>query len=220
MSAIYNAFCDYLGFLRAALYVEHSGMNLDPMHTFRNVIERQLVYLDEEIAQKVQRYQGELLLFWNWAQESLGNKGEAARQKIQERLDTEIPAYLPRLRQDINEVVDLEAWRDARRRQAGAQLHTLLDRIKREARNFEKLRDGKPPFSEYTEVTPFELLERDLKPVSDLRDYRRLVEELLAELTRVQAMPHGKKDVTVFLPLVERLEKILEADVKGYPKTK
>jgi hypothetical protein len=107
LSAIYNAFCDYLGFLRAALYVKHSGMNLNPMHTFRNLIERQMVYLDEEIAQKVQRYQGELLLFWNWAQETLGKVGEAARQKIQERLDTEIPAYLPRLRQDINEVVDL-----------------------------------------------------------------------------------------------------------------
>jgi pyrimidine deaminase RibD-like protein len=220
LGAIYNAFCDYLGFLRAALYVKHSGMNLDPMHTFWDVIERQMVYLDEEIAQKVQRYQGELLLFWNWAQESLGKEGEAARQKIQERLDTEIPAYLPRLRQDINEVVDRKAWRDERRRQAGPQLHTLLDRIKREARNFENLRDGTPPFSEYTEVTPFELLERDLKPVSDLPEYRRLVEELLAEITRVQAMPRGQKDVTVFLPMIERLEKTLEVDVKGYPKTK
>ena len=217
---IYNAFCDYLGFLRAALYVKHFGMNLDPMHTFRNVIERQMVYLDEEISQKVERYEGELLLFWNWAQESLSKEGEAARQMIQWRLDTEIPAYLPRLRQDINDVVDLEAWRDERRRQAGPQLHTLLGRIKREARNFEKLRDGKPPFSEYTEVTPFELLERDLMPVSDLREYRGLAEELLAEITRVQAVPRGQKDVTVLLPLIKRLEKKLEADVKGYPNTK
>jgi pyrimidine deaminase RibD-like protein len=220
LSAIYNAFCDYLDFLRIALYVKDSGRNLDPMHTFHKIIERQIVYLDDATVQKVQRYQGELLLFWNWAQESLGREGEAARQKIQERLDTEIPAYLPRLRQDINEVVNPDGWREERRRQAGPQLHTLLDRIKREASNFEELRDGKPPFSEYMEVTPFELLERDLKPVSDLRDYRRLVEELLAEITRVQAMPRGQKDVTVFLPLVERLEKMLEADVKGYPKTK
>ena len=132
----------------------------------------------------------------------------------------EIPNYLPRLRTDINEVVDREAWRDERRRQAGPQLHTLLDRIKRESRNFEKLRDGKPPFSEYTEVTPFELLERDLKPISDLHEYRSLVEELLAEIARVQVMPRGQKVVTVFLPLIERLEKLLEADVKGYPKAK
>jgi hypothetical protein len=115
---------------------------------------------------------------------------------------------------------DLKAWREERRKQAGPQFHTLLDRIKRESGNFDKLREGKPPFSEYTEVTPFELLERDLKPVSDQRGYRRLVNKLLAEISRVQAMPRGQKDVTVFLPLVERLEKMLEADVKGYPKTK
>src|SRR5262249_49187358 len=60
---------------------------------------------------------------------------------------------------------DLKAWRDERRKQAGDQLHTLLDRIRRERRNFEELRDGKPPFSEYTEVTPFELLEKALTPI-------------------------------------------------------
>lgn len=64
-----------------------------------------------------------------------------------------------------------------------------------------------------------ELLERDLKPVSTLPDYRMLVEEILAEIARVQAMPQGEKDMTVFLPLIEGLEKILEADVKRYPKT-
>ncbi|MFL5243151.1 MAG: deaminase [Gemmataceae bacterium] len=105
LDMIYNAFCDYLDFLRVALYVKHTRMNMDPMHTFHNIIERQIVYLADETVEKVQRYQGELLSFWNWAQESLDKEGEAARPKIQERLDTEIPAYLPRLRQDINEVV-------------------------------------------------------------------------------------------------------------------
>jgi hypothetical protein len=112
--AIYNAFCDFLRFLRSALYVENSRMNLDPMYTFQNVIERQIVYLDDATAQKVQRYQGELLLFWNWAIESLSKEGEAARKKIQERLDTEIPAYLPWLRQNINDVVDPEYRINAR----------------------------------------------------------------------------------------------------------
>jgi hypothetical protein len=38
---IYTAFCDYLVFLRQALYFERSeGMNLDPMHAFGNTIER------------------------------------------------------------------------------------------------------------------------------------------------------------------------------------
>jgi len=65
LGVIYNAFCDYLDFLRVGLYVRHPGMNVDPMHTFRNIIERQIVYLDDGMAETVQRYQGELLVFWN-----------------------------------------------------------------------------------------------------------------------------------------------------------
>jgi hypothetical protein len=115
---------------------------------------------------------------------------------------------------------DLKAWRDQRRVNAGPQLNTLLDRIKRERRNFDELLEGKPPFGKHTEVTPFELLEKALTPISDLSSYRGLVKKLLAEIARVQEMPLGKKNLARFMPLVEQLEKKLEHDVKGYPQPK
>jgi hypothetical protein len=104
--SIYEAFCDYLDFLRRALYVRHAGMNMDPMHEFRNKIERQMLYLDDAMAQKISQYQGELLVFWNTAMTSLSTEGESARGKIQQQLDFEIPAYLPRLQEDINRCLD------------------------------------------------------------------------------------------------------------------
>src|ERR1700732_4320209 len=63
--AIYNAFCDYLKFLRRVFYVKRTeGINLDPMHEFREMVERQMLYLDDAMAQKISQYQGELLVFW------------------------------------------------------------------------------------------------------------------------------------------------------------
>jgi hypothetical protein len=104
---IYGAFCDYLQFLRKVLYVKNiEGMNMDPMHEFRNVIERQMLYLDDSMADKISQYQGELLLFWNTAAKKLATEGEEARPKIQQQLDFEIPAYLPRLQEDINQWLD------------------------------------------------------------------------------------------------------------------
>jgi len=114
---------------------------------------------------------------------------------------------------------DLKAWRDERRNQAGPQLRKLLDCIRNEADNFDKLHNGKPPFSQYTEIKPFELLKKDLQPISDLWGYRRWVKKLLAEISRVEAMPTGQKNVVAFLPLVKKLEQKLEVDVKGYPKS-
>src|SRR5579871_6072932 len=62
--AIYNGFCDYLIFIRHSFYPDRSrGLPLDPAHKFRDIIERQIVYLDDHTAGKVQRYQGELLGF-------------------------------------------------------------------------------------------------------------------------------------------------------------
>jgi hypothetical protein len=76
------------------------------MHDFHSTIERQLVYLDRSMASNVTKYQGELLQFWNWAVTSLSEQGESVRDAIRHRLDYEIPAYLPRLRADIDKVVD------------------------------------------------------------------------------------------------------------------
>jgi hypothetical protein len=103
---IYNGFCDVLDFLRRNLYAETTGVRMDPMHDFFRTIERQIVYLDDSMAEKVHRYQGELLQFWNWAIIVTSEEGEEARTKVRYKLDHEIPAYLPRLRQDINQFLD------------------------------------------------------------------------------------------------------------------
>ena len=116
---------------------------------------------------------------------------------------------------------DLKAWREERRKQSGPQLHTLLDRINGEQSNFDKLSEGnlsKNGFSQYTEITPFELLVKDLEPVSDLWGYRRLAKLLFVEIIRIQAMPCGKKDVACFMPLLKKLQAKLEMDVKGRAK--
>jgi hypothetical protein len=62
--------------------------------------------MDDSMAQKISQYQGELLLFWNTAMTHLSTEGESARERIQQQLDFEIPAYLPRLQEDINRFLD------------------------------------------------------------------------------------------------------------------
>ena len=103
--AIYEALRVYLAFLRRALYWENSRENLDPMHDFDRAIEQHIVYLDDRAAERVLRYKGELLLFWNWAVTSMCQEG-GAREGVRRKLDFEIPSCLPRLRQDINEWLD------------------------------------------------------------------------------------------------------------------
>ena len=106
LEAIYQAFCKYLDFLRQTLYLNNGNNCLDPMHDFRNTLEQQMLYLDDSMAQKISQYQGELMLFWNSAVRSLSAEGESARENIRRQLDFEIPAYLPRLQEDINEFLD------------------------------------------------------------------------------------------------------------------
>jgi hypothetical protein len=79
---------------------------MDPMHEFHKVIQNEIVYQDSEMASKIQRYQGELLLFWNWSITSLSGGGKTARASIQQRLDYEMPSYLQLLREDINKFAD------------------------------------------------------------------------------------------------------------------
>jgi hypothetical protein len=101
--AIYNAFCDYLAFLRGVFYRSRREPTcMDPMHAFNDAIQRQVVYLDDGMAAKVRGYQGELLQFWNWAISSGGDDEDERRR----RLDYEIPEYLRRLRVDINGFLD------------------------------------------------------------------------------------------------------------------
>jgi hypothetical protein len=105
--AIYNGFCDYLKFLRRVLYVKRTdGINMDPMHEFREILDRQMLYLDDAMTQRISQYQVELLVFWNAAEQKLSTEGESARESIRRQLDYEIPAYLPRLQEDINQCLD------------------------------------------------------------------------------------------------------------------
>lgn len=106
LEAFYAAFADYLDFLRRVLYTDHRDFDLTPMHEFRDTLERQFLYLDVVMANKVGRYQGELLKFWNESMISLSERGEDAREAIRQRLDFEIPAYLQKLREDINQFSD------------------------------------------------------------------------------------------------------------------
>jgi hypothetical protein len=61
--SIYEAFCDYLDFLRRRLYVKNAGMSMDPVHEFHNKIERQMLYLDDAMAQKISSIRERYLYF-------------------------------------------------------------------------------------------------------------------------------------------------------------
>ena len=103
---IYEAFRLYLDFLRRALYLPDSRMSLDPMWDFRTTVERNLVFLDDNLQRQVQQFSGELLLFWNWAHSQQRSTGPLGEDPVQRRLDYEVPTYLEKLRQVINQYAD------------------------------------------------------------------------------------------------------------------
>lgn len=72
------------------------------MHDFRNLLDRKLVFLDDELACRINNLSGELLLFWNWAQRRR-DEGEEGLQEVRNKLDYDIPGYLDKLRRIINE---------------------------------------------------------------------------------------------------------------------
>jgi hypothetical protein len=105
--AIYQAFETYLDFLRKHLYwdwkdQEEQAGPIDQIHDFPRAIQRQIMFLDDELAEKVLQFQSELQAVWN---DVLGNK-KIASEETRKRLDYEIPAYLPRLRRAINQSMD------------------------------------------------------------------------------------------------------------------
>jgi hypothetical protein len=103
---IYEAFMLYLDFLRRALYIPDTRTNLDPMWDFRTTVERNLVFLDDDLQSQVQEFSGELLQFWNWAHQQKRTPGPLGEDPVQKRLDYEIPTYLEKLRQVINRYAD------------------------------------------------------------------------------------------------------------------
>ena len=103
---IYEAFRLYLDFLRRALYVPESSASLDPMWDFRTIVDRNLVFLDDNLQLEVQQFSGELLQFWNWAHKQKRPLGPLGEDPVQKRLDYEIPKYLEKLRKVINQYAD------------------------------------------------------------------------------------------------------------------
>ena len=109
---IYQAFREYLNFVRRQLYIPSHTESMDPYFKFRDTLDENLVYLNDELQQQIQQYSGELLLFWNWAviQEREGNV--SAEDEVQRRLDYEIPTYLEKLRKVINDYAEPENYSD------------------------------------------------------------------------------------------------------------
>jgi len=103
---IYEAFVIYLNFLRRALYIPDTQTNLDPMWDFRTNVERNLVFLDDDLQSQVQEFSVELLQFFNWAHQQKRTPAPLGEDPVQKRLDYEIPTYLKKLRQVINKYAD------------------------------------------------------------------------------------------------------------------
>ena len=106
LAAIYDAFRAHLDFLRRKLYLPDQRLSLDPMWDFRNTVEKNLVFLNDSLQQDIQRFSGELLEFWNWAQVQNRPGGISDTDPVQKRLDYEIPGYLEKLRRVINSYAD------------------------------------------------------------------------------------------------------------------
>lgn len=102
---IYDAFRLYLDFLRRALYVPESRESLDGMWDFRKTIDKNMVFLNDDLQQMIENHSVNLLQFWNWAQSQERGKGITG-DSVQKKLDYEIPAILEQLRVEINKYTD------------------------------------------------------------------------------------------------------------------
>lgn len=83
-----------------------------------------------------------------------------------------------------------------------------LTRIQRERNNFERLQQPIKYTGEShrkaVEVYSFELLEKDLVNLNDYCSFRRLTNKVVAESARLRNS--AKKDVSVLIPLLDKLE--------------
>ena len=102
---IYGAFASYLRFLRKMLYVPGTRGSMDPYFEFRETLDKNLLFLDDDLGKFINTQSGELLLFWNWAMSQKREPG-ITDDEVQKRLDFEIPGVLERLRVKINEYAD------------------------------------------------------------------------------------------------------------------
>ena len=103
---IYQAFSQYLTFIRKSLYIPTARVNLESMWDFRDVLDQNIVFLDDSLQREVRQTSADLLMFWNWALSKPRHVDEAHQQEVKDRLDFEVPEYLERLRCIINSHVD------------------------------------------------------------------------------------------------------------------
>ena len=103
---IYGAFVSYLRFLRRRLYVAGASReSMDPYFEFRETLDKNLLFLDDDLNKFVIGLSGELLEFWNWAMRQKREPG-INDDEVQRRLDFEIPQVLERLRVRVNQYAD------------------------------------------------------------------------------------------------------------------
>jgi hypothetical protein len=63
--AVYEAFEVHLDFLREQLYWKGDQGPIDQIHDFPKAIRASIMFLDDEPAEEILRYQGQLFSFWN-----------------------------------------------------------------------------------------------------------------------------------------------------------
>lgn len=98
---LYEAFRRHLNFLRRILYpAGTAGGDVSEMHDLPEAVDKNLVYLDDDLAVRIRELQGELLVFWNWAARER-ERGDEGLDAVRHRLDFEIPGYLDKLRELI-----------------------------------------------------------------------------------------------------------------------
>jgi hypothetical protein len=100
--AIYEAFEVHLDFLRLHLYWKDEKGPIDQIHDFPKAIRTNVMFLDDDLAEEILQYQGQLASFWN---DTVAND-EVASDNTREKLDYELPAILPKLRRAINKSMD------------------------------------------------------------------------------------------------------------------
>lgn len=77
------------------------------MHDIYRTIEKNNIYLDDDLSKFIGGLHSELLQFWNWAMSIRDERPEGITDDpVQQKLDYEIPQVLERLRVRINEFAD------------------------------------------------------------------------------------------------------------------
>ena len=102
---LYLAYASFLDFLRRLFYVANSDLSMDPYHEIHDAINRNRIYLDDDLCTFINQLHGELIMFARWAH-SVERPPGITDDPVQHKLDYEIPIVLERLRIKINSYAD------------------------------------------------------------------------------------------------------------------